>query len=534
MGLGRRVLHNSAHAARQMFPLRIADGSWLTWTLQGDLPEQTQTGFGPPTLGLFDLLRTLDRVSSDPRFEGVLIYARGAAPSLARTLTLHRAIGQLREAGKKVVVWAESLTGAAYVAFSAADRLWLPESANLPLVGIATERFFFRDLLDKVGARPEVVHIGRFKSAGEMFTRDSMSPEEREQVELWQSDVFGTWVDAIAVGRKLEPSAVKDRIDAGPYSARAALESGLIDGLLYEDEVAREIERWVIESGSSRSGGRQFKTCDAFRYWARQVNPSGFEPLLREAPRITYWVATGAIRRGEGRRGIAHQTVPNLLETLRESDAVRGVVLRLDSPGGDALASDLIHRGIERLVREKPVVVSMGDVVASGGYYMAAAADAIFAEPTSLTGSIGVVGGKLNLSGLYERLGVAKEIVEKGARASLYSEAKAFSSDERGAVRREMEGIYQIFLDRVARGRPLTLEELEEIAQGRIWSGQRAKELGLVDQLGGPLEAFRDVSVRAGLLKEESVCLEMLPRTSSWSLLLSSGLGRLGLSRVGL
>jgi protease-4 len=188
------------------------------------------------------------------------------------------------------------------------------------------------------------------------------------------------------------------------------------------------------------------------------------------------------------------------------------VVLRIDSPGGDGVASDLIWRAVRQLRRDKPVVVSMGDVVASGGYYVAAAADAIFAEPGTVTGSIGVVGGKVNLAGLYERLGVGKEAVERGARAGLLSETRAFTADERSAVRGEMKALYELFLERVAEGRSMSRDDVARVAQGRIWSGLRAKALGLVDGLGGPLEALLEVRRRAGIPVEESILLEIHPR----------------------
>jgi protease-4 len=225
-------------------------------------------------------------------------------------------------------------------------------------------------------------------------------------------------------------------------------------------------------------------------------------------------VARGAIGRGVGWRGISSEGLSELLERLRLDRRVLGVLLRIETGGGDALASDLLNRAVKQLTRDKPVVVSMGEVAASGGYYVAAGADAIFAEAATLTGSIGVVGGKINLEGLYRRLGVAKEVVERGARAGLYSEARGFSHDERAAVERAMEAIYATFLARVAQGRELSLEDVQGVAQGRIWSGRRALSLGLVDALGGPMEALDELRRRAGLDEAEVYELELHPRRS--------------------
>jgi protease-4 len=229
---------------------------------------------------------------------------------------------------------------------------------------------------------------------------------------------------------------------------------------------------------------------------------------------VAYVVARGAVHRGDGQRGIAADRLRALLDRLRREDRIKGVVLRIDSPGGDALASDLLWRSVSLVSQDKPVVVSMGDVAASGGYYMAAAADALLAEAATVTGSIGVVGGKLNVEDLYERLGVVKEGIERGARAGMLSEARGFTPDERKAVRDGMESIYEAFLDRVARGREMSRDDVDRAAQGRIWSGARARGLGLVDALGGPHEALFEVRRRAGLAADERVLIDVHPRVS--------------------
>jgi protease-4 len=489
-----------------------ATGNWLVVELSGELSERSHTGFGPPTLGLLDTLRCIEAVGDDERMDGVLIQVRGDSHSFSQALSLRRALVELRERGRRVVVFAESMAAAPYLVATAADAIWMPESGTLFLVGLRTERFYLRDILDRLGARPEVVHVGRFKSAGETFTRDAMSDEEREQLESWQSDVFDDLVTGIAEGRNLEASAVRDRIDGGPYAAAAALDVGLVDALVYADEIADRLLPLARPPRPGAAGPRRVHLVPATDYFRACVADPGYEPLLRDRPRLVYLLAEGNVHRGEGFRGISSGGMGGLIASLREDSQVRGVALRIESGGGDALASDLIHRGIEQLGREKPVVVSMGDVVASGGYYIAAAADQVFAESACVTGSIGVVGGKLNLERLYEKLGVSKEGVQRGARAGLLSEARGFSSDERAAVRREMQTIYATFVDRVARGRHKSHEDVEQIAQGRIWSGRRAQALGLVDVLGGPLEALHDLAARAGLRPGEPRGLTVLPR----------------------
>lgn len=525
MGFGRRLLANGTRAVRRLAAGQVvprASGHWLDVRIDGSIPESTREGFGRSHLGLLDLLRTLSAVQGDPRFDGVLIRIGGALGSHSRAASLARAVTELRESGRRVVVWAEGLHIDQYLIAAAADRVWLPESGALHLVGIRVERFFLRDLLERIGAKPEVVHIGRFKSAGETFTRDAMSDEEREQLEAWQDDLFSELVSGVARGRGFGETHVEALIDRGPYPARVALEEGLIDDLVYPDEIESRLDAISLGAEPQGTDARRATLVPADAYFAVLVGDPGFEPWLRDAPRLIQLLAIGNVGHGATPRGITTEGTGKLLEALRTETSVRGVLLRIESPGGDALASDLLHRQVERLVREKPVVVSMGDVVASGGYYLAAAADAVYAEAGSVTGSIGVVGGKLDLSGLYEKLGISKEGVQRGARAGLLSEARGFSSDERAAVRREMKAIYGTFVDRVARGRRLAPADVEAIAQGRIWSGRRALGLGLIDGIGGPLEALRDLTERAGFAASERFPLGTLPRPSILSTILDS------------
>jgi protease-4 len=334
-----------------------------------------------------------------------------------------------------------------------------------------------------------------------------MSVEQREQMEAWQGELYAQLVQAIARGRSLDAEAVRDRIDRGPYAAAAALEAGLIDGFLYKDELEESLKRL-----SRGDVSRDVDFLDLRSYLGGVVLDPGWRPLLRGLPRLAYVVATGNVHRGPGRRGIGSQALSGLLERVREDDRIRAVVLRVDSPGGDAVASDLLYRAVELTRQEKPVVVSMGEVAASGGYYLAAAADAIWIEPGSVTGSIGVVGGKINLEGLYQRLGIGRDAVETGDRAGLFSDARGFTPEEKQAVQGEMTALYEVFLKRVAAGRKLERDALERVAQGRIWSGRAALEVGLVDALGGPLEAIDDARRRAGVRDGGRYQLEVLPR----------------------
>lgn len=504
--VARRVL------SRAVLPRR--DGFWLVVQLS-DSPEELRAAFSPfgqrPAPSLVELLEILDAARRDPQVDGVLLRIGGPLHGISRVLSLRRAVQAFRAAGKPVAVYAETLEAESLLLASAAAAIWLPETGNVFLVGLRLESMFLRGVLERLDLKPEVVRIGRYKSAAERLTRDTMSPENREQLEALADDLYDELVAGIADGRGLSPSKVRELIDDGPYGARAAVACGLADACLYPDEIDRALEALTPVPPAERPGPRRVRRIDSSVYAAMRVDAAG--PLFAHVPRIAYVVASGAIGRGAGQRGIRSDRYRELFDALARDPRVRGVVLRVDSGGGDALASDLLWRAITLVTREKPVVVSMGDIVASGGYYMAAAADEVVAEPGTVTGSIGVVGGKLNVEGLYRRVGISKQGVERGARAGLLSESRGFTPDERHAVQREMAELYDTFVDRVSEGRGLTRDEIEAVAQGRIWSGARAQKLGLVDSLGGPLEALQKVRRRAGLRDGEPARIDHYPHS---------------------
>jgi protease-4 len=510
-GVLRRTAANARRAAGRVTGRSVLprDGRfWLRLRLGSSLDElrapRAFRGRSGSGLGLLEVLQTLSRVTRDSQVCGVLVELEGGLGGWSRRQALRRALLELGGAGKAVVVYAESLdTGDLFLA-SAATRVWLAPGGAVHLTGLRAEGLFLRGLLDRLDVEADVVRVGSHKGAAETFTREGMSPEQREQLELLMDDLFGELVTAIAEGRKLSPERVRELVDQSLFPARVAAAAGLVDRCLYPDELEAALQEEAAADAK--------RSIEAALYYAWRASDRGWLPLLREPPHVAYVVARGSIRRGKGLRGIATEAFRALLERLREDDRVRGVVLRLDTPGGDGLASDLLWREISLVARAKPVVVSMGDVAASGGYYLAAAAHAVLAEAGTLTGSIGVVGGKLNLEGLYQKLGIRREAVERGARAGLFSEARGFTPGERSVLRAEMESVYESFVLRVAEGRKLAPEVVERVAQGRVWSGARAQGLGLVDTLGGPLEALREAARRAGLGEHERVLVDVHPR----------------------
>jgi protease-4 len=519
-GLGRRLSANAARALRQaaaLVALPRGAGFWVVVRLAPPLDELRLPALPfqrESSHGLLDVLELLETAAVDPQVDGVLLRLAGAPRGWAKVMAVRRALERVRAAGKPVVAWGESLGPEDLFVASAATRVWLPPSGSVFLVGLHAQGFFLRGLLDRLGLEADVVRVGGYKSAAEMLVRERMSPEAREQSEALLDDLYRELVDAIARGRGLAPEEVRARVDGGPYAAPAAVAAGLADACLYPDELEPELERLTPIPPPERAGPRRVRLVEGALYTALRVRDPGWRPLVGDLPRVAYVVAGGMIHRGRGFLGIGSDALRSLLERLRLDPEVRGVVLRITSPGGDGTASDLLWRAVRVARRDKPVVVSMGDVAASGGYYVAAAADAVLAEATSITGSIGVVGGKLNAEGLLERLGIGTDAVERGVRAGLLSPTRGFKPEERAALRDEMQAVYDTFVDRVAEGRGLERAAVERLARGRVWSGARARELGLVDALGGPLEALREVRRLAGLRDDERVVLELHPRRS--------------------
>lgn len=512
----RRLAQNGARLLRQGLALGWLRGNyWLRVRLRGPLPESRVSvllQLREPSQALVDLLETLEFAARDPRVEGILLELGGAPHGLAQAEALRRAVRAVREAGKPVFGFGEAIGAEELLVASAATKLWMPPTGSVFLVGLRLGGFFLGELLERAGVRADVVRIGEYKTAAETFLRRDMSPEQREQLGGLLDDRYAALVQALSEGRGLEAQRVRELVDQGPYTAQEATAAGLVDECLYRDEVEERLEALSSAPPPRRAGGPRLRWIDAPVYHSLRVADPGWRPLFRELPRVAYVVASGAIHRGSGRRGVASEPFGAMLDALRRDERVVGVVLRVDSPGGDGLASDLLHHQLERLRRDKPVVVSMGEVAASGGYYLSAAGDAVLAEGSTVTGSIGVVGGKLDLSGLYQRLGIGRDAVERGARAGILSASRRFTPAERQAVRREMEAFYEAFLDRVARGRRLSGEVVRSLAGGRVMSGSRALQHGLVDRLGGPLEALAEVRRRAGLAADERILLDVHPR----------------------
>jgi protease-4 len=445
-----------------------------------------------PALSLHALREVLAAAARDPRVAGMVLVVKGLHGGTATAESLRAIVLRWREAGKKAVVHLPLGGGTreTFVAASA-DRVLLGPSAGLHAVGLLSATRYVRGALDRAGIVPEVTARGRYKTAAERIERTAMSGEQREQVEALLDTVHREVTLGIATGRRVDEPRARAMIDGAPYTGQEAVAAGIVDALAYEDQLA-----FLIDD-NSRSRKARLVPADAWWNPRRALRPRVFESLGV----IGVIPVHGAIT-GEGGlplRGTAvDERVIAAVRLARVVPFVRGVVLHIDSPGGSALASDRMHHELAALAAEKPLVACMGDVAASGGYYVAAAAHAIVARRTTVTGSIGVIAARFALDPLFARLGIATEVLARGAHARLLDPLLPLGDDDRAALEREIDRTYQTFLAVVAENRKRSVDEIHALAQGRVWSGADAHARGLVDRIGGFEDAVDVVRARIG------------------------------------
>ena len=438
-----------------------------------DVPMHVDWLRGRRIRNLAQVVSLMQRASADARVRGVLLRVGRSPIGWAKLRAISRQVEELRAKGKRCVVYAESTGNAGAWLGALADAFWMTPEGRLDLIGIRVSSPYLKELLDRLGVRGDIFKAGRFKGAAEMIDRNAMSNATREALSDVVDGLYNALVDGLVRGRARDEAQAREWIDAGPYLAAEARELGLVDDLLYADEVG---ERLATACGSE---GRMPRISD-YGY-ARVSKPAFAFESLRGGQRVGVVPLTGMIRSIEA----TARPLARVLQRAARNRDIAAVVLRIDSPGGDALASDLIWRAVRKLREEKPVVASLSDTAASGGYYAACAANEIFSEDTTLTGSIGVILAGLEFDELLDRLGVHFDGVSRGAHSGIYDPYRRRSEDERALLKRQVRRHYETFLSRVAEGRGKDVSEIEPAAQGRIWSGARAEELDLVDHLGG-------------------------------------------------
>jgi protease-4 len=465
---------------------------------------------------LADLLDGLRRARSDQRVKALVAKVGGRPIGLATVQEIRRAVEEFRDAGKLTVAWAEtfgefSAGNVPYYLATAFDTIYLQPSGDLGLTGITMARYFLRGTLDQLGVDFQVAKRYEYKSAAEQLTERSFTGPAREATERLAASVITQLADAIAERRRIDPAKVRELIDRGPFLAAQAHEAGLVDELGYRDEVYARVRRQAGQDAVLQHVGR-YQRSRALAERARKLpNPS--------QRHVALVYATGPIRRGRSGRGplsggaMGSDTISAALRAAAADPHARAIVLRVNSPGGSYVASDTIWREVVRARNAgKPVVVSMGDVAASGGYFIAMAADAIVAQPGTVTGSIGVLSGKPVLSDLLSRAGVTTDSVAEGAHSEMFTTTRPFSEDEWALVNGWLDHIYADFTGKVADGRRMSADRVHELARGRVWTGADALAGGLVDELGGLDRAAAIARRRAGL--PASAPLRIYPRVA--------------------
>ncbi|MFI6507454.1 signal peptide peptidase SppA [Streptosporangium sp. NPDC050855] len=449
---------------------------------------------------LTDVLSGLKRARKDDRVKALIVKIGTQSPGLAVVQELRQAVKYFRDAGKLTVAFAESFgeLGAGTVPYylaSGFERVYLQPSGDVGLTGVAMEQRFLRGALGKLGVEYQVGQRHEYKTAANTFTQDHMTEAHRESMSRITESVTEQVVAGIAEGRGIDAVRVRELIDQGPFIGAEALEAGLVDRMAYRDEVYDEVKSAVGEDAILQYVGRYAKALTA-----RKLPHPGEQT-------VALVHGSGAIRLGRSGRSplggggaMGSDTICAALRAARRDDNVKAVVFRVDSPGGSYTASDAIWREVV-LTRKagKPIVISMGDLAASGGYMVSMAADAIVAQPGTLTGSIGVFGGKAVISGLLEKIGVSSETVGEGTNSGMLSSTKGFSEAQWARINAWLDRVYDDFVNKVAEGRGLSRERAHELAKGRVWTGADALERGLVDELGGLEDALSLARKKAGL-----------------------------------
>jgi protease-4 len=465
-------------------------------------------GGGKPSLR--DFLDAIEAAGADPRVKGLLARVGDDEFGLAEVQQVRDAITAFRAKGKFALAFADSFgefgggTRPYYLA-TAFDRIWLQPMGSVGLTGLYSDATFFKGTLDLLGIVPEFDHRGRYKTAANILTETKMTPPDREEVEDLLSSVGGQVVAGIATGRKLSQDTVRALIDRGPLLADEALQAKLVDRLGYRDEVI---------AATHKRAGSDAELIGLSTYLDGAKRPH------REGERIALIYGSGLIVRGGGSAGplsgsdeMTANRITRAFRAAVRDPKVRAILFRIDSPGGSVVASETIWQDVVfARERGKPVIVSMGDVAGSGGYYVAAPADKIVAEPATLTGSIGVLAGKLVVADLLKKIGISADSAQFGANAAMLSATSQFSPFARSRLEAFLDATYQGFKDHVASGRHMTADAVEAIAKGRVWSGEEAKARGLVDALGGYDAALRLAKQAAGIPPEAPTQLTVFPR----------------------
>lgn len=519
---------------------RVSDGPGIDETTQLLLGEEIQTRQ--------EIVRNIRKAAHDSRIIATLLKIDGFSANLTTTLEIREELLKFKDSGKPVFAYMTDAGMGIYLLASVADTIYMPPSGDIFIRGLRAEVPFYKEMFERIGVTPEFVAIGEYKTAPQIFTMDHLSDEYREVLEDLLDTYYSTYIQKVAESQDVPLAQVRTWIDGGLYAAQEALELGMIDELLYESQLEDRLQEVLglkeeesipeetddalqeednveetesvqppadgsVASGNDTAEEPGLQTVMHSQYARVNIEAPG---LHNTGEKIALVYASGTIVSGKGSptsgQTIGADTMTELLKSLAEDEEIKGIILRIDSGGGSALASDRIRNSVQDATQKKPVIVSMADAAASGGYMIAAPADNIVAYPVTVTGSIGIFGGKFSLEGLADLVGVNIEIVQRGRNAGLFTSSQVHTEEEQERFRQFIQQGYDSFLANVAKGRQMTPDAVDEIAQGRIWMGMQAAELGLVDTLGGLETAITLIKEKLEIPEQDDVQLVSFPR----------------------
>ncbi|KAK1407392.1 hypothetical protein QVD17_39007 [Tagetes erecta] len=487
---------------------RIRKRSVLHIKLRGKISDQVKSRFSSG-LSLPQICENLIKAAYDPHISGVYLEIETLKCGWGKIEEIRRHILDFRKSGKFIVGYALEWHEKEYYLGCVCDELYAPPSAYFSLYGLTTWAIFFGGVLEKVGVEPQVQRIGKYKSAGDQLIRKDISEENREVLTTLLDNIYENWVDKISQAKEKQKKEIESFINEGVYQIEKLKEDGWITDIKYDDEVRSILKTKLGIAEKKKLPLIEYKKYSRIRKWSLGLSGG--------TDQIAVIRASGSISRVGGSflspsSGIVAEEFIKKITKVKDSKKYKAVIIRIDSPGGDVLASDLMWREIKLLAESKPVIASMVDVAASGGYYMAMAADTIVSESLTITGSIGVITAKFNFGKLYEKIGFNKEIISKGQYAELYAADRSFRPDEEKLFAERAQSIYKQFRDKAASSRSMSVETMEEIAQGRIWSGNDAASRGLVDAIGGFSRAVAIAKHKANIPQNKKVTLVELSK----------------------
>ena len=493
----------------------LSDGSTLVIRLSGDVPEKSPMDIplpffeGQRNIAVHEVWDALRKAAVDSRIKAVILLPQHPGIGWGKMQEIREDLLKFKKSGKPLFVYLRAPGTRDYYLASAADKIYMTREDILDMKGLRLEAMYIKNTLDKMGVTMEFEHVGKYKDAPDMFTRTSMSPETKEVLNSVLDGLNGHLLETLGAARKKTPAEMQAIIDEGPFIAKNAVASGLIDELLFEDQFYDMVKKQLDQKDLKKVAVQDY------------LRAAGTVAGVEGKSRVALLVGDGAITRGSGRdpfsneEGITSLAMTKQLRQVREDDTIKAVILRVDSPGGDAIASDEILREVKLLSQKKPLVISMSDVAASGGYYISMSGDPVVAYPNTITGSIGVFYGKVNLRGLYDKIGVQKETLKRGQYADIDSDYQPMTPATRKKLREGIDEIYGTFVGLVAESRKKKFEEIDNVAQGRVWLGAQGKDNGLVDELGGIDKAIELVKLKAKIPAAENVKIVVFPPKKS-------------------